>query len=50
MERLASCFFFTANRSTRGLIVMPCEGEEEEREREKGEVTKVTFVILTHKL
>lgn len=24
MERLASCFFFTASSSTRGLMVMPC--------------------------
>lgn len=31
IERLASCFFFTANSSTRGLMVMPYEIEERKK-------------------
>lgn len=32
IERLASCFFFTANSSTRGLMVMPYETQEKMKE------------------
>lgn len=28
MECLVSCFFFTASRSTKGRMVMPCRGTE----------------------
>lgn len=38
IERLASCFFFTASSSTRGLMVMPCN---------KDERNKTSFIVNT---